>query len=125
MRRVAAGRLDDTEKPLLEYGEPFFTEAADKDWSARNKANGQSSRLDESTGGKVQYYPFVHSFLQLIPPQKYFKDHPEYFSLIDGKRREERSQLCLTNPDVLRLGGGAVERWNQQHTEARIFFVME
>ena len=125
MRTITAGPLDETQKPAFEYREPFFTEAADKDWSARNKANGQSSRLDESTGGKVQYYPFVHSFLQLIPPQKYFKDHPEYFSLIDGKRREERSQLCLTNPDVLRLGVEAVERWIQQHPEATIFSVSQ
>jgi Domain of unknown function (DUF4838)/Glycosyl hydrolase family 67 N-terminus len=125
IRTITAGPLDETQKPAFEYREPFFTEAADKDWSARNKANGKSSRLDESTGGKVQYYPFVHSFLQLIPPQKYFKDHPEYFSLIDGKRREERSQLCLTNPDVLRLGVEAVERWIQQHPEATILSVSQ
>ncbi len=45
--------------------------------------------------------------------------------MIDGKRREERSQLCLTNPDVLRLGVEAVERWIQQHPEATIFSVSQ
>ena len=85
--------------------------ADDKDWAARNKTNGDHSELDDSTGGKVKYFPFVHSFYAMIPPEKHFKEHPEYFSLIDGKRRVERGQLCLTNPDVLRLGIEAVERW--------------
>ncbi|HCC57338.1 MAG TPA: hypothetical protein DEQ47_08740 [Solibacterales bacterium] len=125
LRTVTVAPLDETQKPAFEYREPYFTEAADKDWAARNKTNGQSARLDESTGGKVQYYPFVHSFQQLIPPEKYFKNHPEYFSLIDGKRRAEHSQLCLTNPDVLRLGVEAVERWMQEHPEATIFSVSQ
>jgi len=117
--------LDVTEKPAFEYRETFFTEAWDKDWSARNRLNGQSHKLDESTGGKVQYYPFVHSFLELVPPEKYFKDHPEYFSLIDGERRAERGQLCLTNPDVLRIGVESVRRWIREHPEAKIISVSQ
>ncbi len=123
--KLVIPRLDETQKPAFEYRETFFTEAWDKDWSARNRVNGQSHHLDASTGGKVQYYPFVHSFLELIPPEKYFKTHPEYFSLIDGKRREEKSQLCLTNPDVLRLGIESVERWIREHPEATIFSVSQ
>ena len=76
-------------------------EPGTRDWSARNKVNGQSHHLDESTGGKIRYYPFVHSFYQLIPPEKYFKDHREYFRLIDGKRAAEaptRPRLRLPGP---------------------------
>jgi hypothetical protein len=122
---ITIGPLDETHKPAFEYREVFFTEAFDKDWAARNRTNGNSARLDESTGGKVQYYPFVHSFYRMIPPEKYFKDHPEYFSLIDGQRRVERGQLCLTNPQVLRLGIEAVERWIQEHPEATILSVSQ
>ena len=125
MATVVVPSLDERHKPAFEYREPFFTEAFDKDWAARNKTNGDHSQLDESTGGKVQYYPFVHSFYAMIPPEKYFKDHPEYFSLIDGKRRVERGQLCLTNPEVLRLGIEAVERWIREHPEATILSVSQ
>ena len=38
-----------------------------------------------------------------MPPEEFYKKHPEYYSLIDGKRIFERAQLCLTNPDVLRI----------------------
>lgn len=112
-------------RPAFEYREPFFTEAWDKDWAARNRTNGDHTQLDASTGGKLQYYPFVHSFNELVPPEKYFKEHPEYFSLIDSKRRSERSQLCLTNREVLRRAIESVERWIQEHPEVTIFSVSQ
>jgi uncharacterized protein DUF4838 len=42
---------------------------------------------------------FVHTFQTLIPPKKYGKTHPEYFSLIDGERSPV-TQLCLSNEEV-------------------------
>ncbi|MBI4873606.1 MAG: DUF4838 domain-containing protein [Acidobacteria bacterium] len=122
---VALDPMDETHRPAFEYREVFFTEAWDKDWSARNRLNGQNHKLDESTGGRIRYFPFVHSFEQMIPPKRYFAEHPEYFSLIDGKRRAERSQLCLTNPDVLRLSVEAVRGWIGAHPEATIFSVSQ
>ena len=45
---------------------------------------------------------FVHTFQHLIPPETYFEEHPEYFSLIGGNRMQD-AQLCLSNPDVIKL----------------------
>jgi len=45
---------------------------------------------------------FVHTFQALVPPEKYFRDHPEYFSLLKGNRTPN-GQLCLSNPDVFRV----------------------
>lgn len=42
-----------------------------------------------------------HSFFKLLSPAKYFDKHPEYFSLVNGER--VAMQLCLTNPDVLKI----------------------
>lgn len=53
--------------------------------------------------GGVEGFWGVHTFYGLVSPEKYFVSHPEYFSLIDGKRTHDRSQLCLSNPDVLRI----------------------
>ena len=86
--------------PPLEYRETFWFDAFDGDWAVRNKSNGNSERLDEKRGGKHTYEGFVHTFFPLIPPDKYFKDHPEWFSEIDGKRVHERAQLCLTNDEM-------------------------
>ncbi|MBR2372668.1 MAG: DUF4838 domain-containing protein, partial [Lentisphaeria bacterium] len=48
-----------------------------------------------------------HSFYNYIPPEKYGKTKPEYFSMNrDGLRIMKRNaggQLCLTNPDVKKI----------------------
>lgn len=86
--------------PVLEYREPYWFDALDGDWSVRNKCNGNGNRIDAERGGKHKYEGFVHTFYPLIPPEKYFADHPEWFSEIDGKRTTERAQLCLTNEEM-------------------------
>ena len=45
---------------------------------------------------------FVHTFQHLIPPEKYYNNHPEYFSLVNGRRLQD-AQLCLSNPEVIEL----------------------
>lgn len=45
---------------------------------------------------------FVHTFKVLVPPEKYFAQHPEYFSLNKGNRTPD-GQLCLTNPEVFQI----------------------
>ncbi len=86
--------------PPLEYRSAFWFDAFDGDWAVRNKCNGQSHRLSAEQGGRHIYEGFVHTFYPLIPPQKYFAEHPEWFSEIKGKRTTEHAQLCLTNEEM-------------------------
>jgi hypothetical protein len=88
--------------PPLEYREPFWYVAFDDIWSGRNKANGIRSGGNALYGGRHVYEGFVHTFYQLIPPEKYFKDHPEWFSEINGQRTAVNAQLCLTNEEMRR-----------------------
>ena len=44
---------------------------------------------------------WVHTFDRLMPSEVYGKEHPEYYSYINGEHRPgNHSQWCLTNPDV-------------------------
>lgn len=45
---------------------------------------------------------FVHTFQTLMPPDEYFGKHPEYYSLVNGRRIQD-GQLCLSNPEVIRI----------------------
>jgi hypothetical protein len=117
--------LDEVQRPAFEYREVFIKEASGKDWAARNRLNGGHSELDDSTGGKMSYYPFGHSFELLVPPEKYFAAHPEYFSLVGGERRAVNSQLCLSNKDVLRISIDRVFQWIAEHPEATLFSVSQ
>src|SRR4029079_3451762 len=76
-RTIELPEMNVVQIPAFEYREPYFTEAWDKDWAARKRIIRHSPHLDESTGGKIAYADFVHSFDRLIPPTLYDK-HPEY-----------------------------------------------
>jgi hypothetical protein len=97
---LSVGPLNVRFVPRLEYRESFWFDALDGDWAVRNKCNGNSDRLDTQRGGKHVYEGFVHTFYGLIPPQKYFPDHPDWFSEIGGQRKAEQAQLCLTNEEM-------------------------
>ena len=123
--RLVVGDIDEKREPALEYREPFFNEAFDGDWSARNLMNSAHGQLYPFMGGKVTYGHFVHTFNVLIPPEKYFKDHPEWFSEIDGKRTDDHTQLCLTNPEVLEKVIEGVRTWIRENPKATILSVSQ
>jgi hypothetical protein len=123
--RIELKRISNTQVPALEYREPFYTDAFDGDWSARNKMNSTTSRLTKDHGGKVTYSHFVHTFDSILSPSDHFADHPEYFSEIDGKRVSEHTQLCLTNADVLKTAIEKVRQWIKESPEANIFSVSQ
>ena len=118
-------QFDLTQKPAFEYREPFYWEAFDRDWAVRNRVNGNAQQLDDSVGGKVMYGPFVHTFDAMVPPFQYFDKHPEYFSMVKGKRVKGYYQLCLTNPDVLKISIEKVRQWIKENPKATIFSVSQ
>ena len=74
-------------------------------------------------GGTYITYPFVHTFYALVPPEKYFSTHPGYFSEINGKRVGKDAQLCLTNPDVVKVAIATVFDWIKTHPKANVFSI--
>ncbi|MBQ2172479.1 MAG: DUF4838 domain-containing protein [Bacteroidales bacterium] len=53
--------------------------------------------------GSAEGYWGVHALGTHVPVGKYFKTHPEYFCLRDGKRYGGYGQPCLSNPEVLAI----------------------
>ena len=117
--------LDIREKPVFEYREAWFNEAYQPVWAAYNRLNPNLVSMPDSLGGGYKMYPFVHTFYQLIPPEKYMKTHPEYYSMVDGKRILDghSGQLCLTNPDVIRIATEQVFKWIEENPDVDIFSV--
>jgi hypothetical protein len=123
--RLRVVELNLREKPAFEYREAFWYPAFDADWSWRNGCNGNSSRLTPEKGGCISYKGFVHTFYPLVPPEKYFAEHPEWFSLIKGKRTTERAQLCLTNPKLRDFAVERVKQWLRESPDAGIISVSQ
>jgi|WetSurMetagenome_2_1015567.scaffolds.fasta_scaffold10576_2 hypothetical protein len=96
------------ESPGIRVRNDFYFEAFDPIWATRNKMNGRMDYVQQPGG--IEAYWAVHTFYPLMPPSEFFDKHPEYYSLKDGKRiadqaelRSEKGQLCLSNPDVLKI----------------------
>ena len=118
--------IDDTQVPILEYREPHYPSYGEADWHARNKCNSHWSLLSKRYGGKICFKPFVHTFLEIIDPNEYFEQHPEYFSEINGERfGGNTTQLCLTNPDVLKIAKKKVRQWLKEDPEASVISVSQ
>jgi hypothetical protein len=112
-------------KPAFEYRNPYWRCAFDGEWSWHNFCNGLNSHLSREQGGSVVYKYFVHSFYTLVPPKEYFAPHPEWFSLVKGRRVAENAQLCLSNPDLRDFVVQRVKEALRESPEARIISVSQ
>lgn len=98
---ISAENLDVDYSPKLTYRRVDYKVGSDPLLSARLKS-GILKMPDMELRKEIDdtFAIWCHSFYQIIPPQKYFKDHPEWFSEIDGKRDFQHRQLCLTNDEM-------------------------
>ena len=94
---VVADDLNVSYAPQMISREMYHRLAQPTVFSARMKGNGF---LTPEYGGAVRIINFVHSFYKYLPPEKYFAAHPDWYSEIDGKRKHEQAQLCLTNDEM-------------------------
>ncbi len=86
-------------------------------WSLHSRMNIKTTLADGTPAGVNMKWHF-HSHGELVPPAKYFKDHPEWFAMVKGKRHNHTdaqglghdSQLCTSNPEVIeKLAEGMIE----------------
>ena len=123
--RLTIPQLKVRAQPAFESRDPYWFPAFDRAWAVRNTSNSQSANLDEAWGGSVVYQGFVHTFYALVPPEKYFREHPEWFSLIKNQRTAERAQLCLSNPQLRDFVVQRVQEWLRESPRAKIVSVSQ
>ena len=117
---LKVGALNTRYKPPFLYREVFSwgmvpderqwgyddSDAAALDWAqakfaARLRNNGHGTSMPASLGGCYMPLGWCHTFYPFLPPAKYFRDHPEWYSEINGKRVGEGAQLCMANDEML------------------------
>ena len=94
------GRVELTLKPAFQ-----FRWVGSGDWALRQRMNSDVSVKGEAVG--VRWKWAYHTFRILIPPEKYFGSHPEFFALIKGYRSVSTNpthgnQLCTSNPALIK-----------------------
>ncbi len=113
--------------PKLMYREAYYRSVQGKDglFPVHMRMNGQHQQIEPEMGGHYTLLGFVHTFYRLLPTEKYFAAHPEWYALNKGKRVNVDSQLCLTNPDMKRELIKNALGWIQQQPEAGIISISQ
>ncbi len=111
--------------PAFEARDPFWYSAFDPRWAVRNFSNSQHAHIPPELGGGIVYKGFVHTFYALVPPEKHFAEHPEWYSLVKGTRSHDHAQLCLTNPGLRDFVVERVREWLRESPDARIVSISQ
>jgi hypothetical protein len=110
-------QINDTQVPFIKHREAHFPDPFVQDYADWHK-------LDSRPDREKEWGFWVHTFERLIPPEKYFESHPEYFSLLGG-RRISNGQLCLTNPGIYPILVDALKKFVQEKPGAHYWSVSQ
>lgn len=132
-KTLTVGKKDSFQESPFENRDLYWACSYDEDLSAKLRLNACMSRYMRNIGqdrGGMRTYAMnkaVHTFYQLVPPEEYFETHPEYYAEIDGVRtcKHLYSQLCMSNPEVVRIAIAKVKEWLRADPTARIVSVSQ
>jgi len=94
-KQIVFGPIHDLQVPEINIRTTHYRVTWDPEYIDWHKLS------HDERGGRPDWGMWVHTFHALVPPDTYFADHPEYYSLVNGRRIP--TQLCLTNPEVLKV----------------------
>ena len=102
--------LDIRQKPAILQRTPYWRDVKG-DFAARVRANGGFQQVGAKHGGTAFSFGgglgVCHTFDRLLPAKEHFAAHPEWYGYRAKKGSRcgdgRHAQLCLTNPEVLRL----------------------
>ena len=94
-------KLKRREVPAIEFRYSNYFVADDPVWCAHNEENMKWTPV-VNKHGNIEAYWNAHTMGQFVTAGEYFQTHPEYFAERDGKRVPD-GQLCLSNPEVLKI----------------------
>lgn len=106
-RFAVPATLNDRQIPAFPFREPFdYDINRHPEFAVRLRRNCVTwgVRIPPQMGGLARQPAKVlkgHTANILCPVEKYFDAHPEWFSEISGKRIRDKTQLCLTNPELI------------------------
>lgn len=90
---------------------PGQWKSGNPEFAAICRMNSGLTQTNTKFGGGDYKAGFVHTLRRIMPPGKYFKTNPEYFSLINGRREHNNAQLCFSNKEMRKAFAAAAKEY--------------
>ncbi|MDH4090721.1 MAG: DUF4838 domain-containing protein [Cyclobacteriaceae bacterium] len=115
--RIELSKIDNVQIPVIGFRDTHYRIAWDPEYTEWHKLDHNEK------GDRPDWGMWVHTFNELVPPETFYGDHPEYFSEVNGKRIP--TQLCLTNPAVVEITIQSLRRKIAQNPTALYWSVSQ
>jgi len=116
------------QREISSPGGPGMTKADVVDWEVKNRLNRDFNlRKDpgwSERGGFIQWHWIAHNYEFILPPDKNFEQHPEWFALYKNRRVKlgrESANVCTTNPEVIDHFANFVIKWFSENPDGSVF----
>lgn len=116
-------KLYNKEEPAFPRRSILYSEVGDPSFRAHSRINERLITVPKTPIYQIGgHYNFLspHTFSFILPVDKYFNAHPEYYAYVKGKRIKEQTQPCFSNPEVLRICVREVRTIMKEHPEFEI-----
>ena len=104
-------KMDDLQEPAFLQRDFIFWPGSES-WVLKNRGGGFPGDTTKTEFGRPGHtITGGHNFYKLLPPETWFKEHPEWAPLRNGKRQTDGNMpFCYSNPEVAEALAGAVRR---------------
>ena len=116
-KQIVLGKIHDQQVPDIRFRSVHYKSTWDAEYVDWHKLS------HDENGERKDWGMWVHTFNELVPPEVFFENHPEYFAMVDGKRLP--TQLCLTNTEVLKITIQNLRKKIAQNPEALYWSVSQ
>ena len=123
-RFVVPADIDDVQTPAFDLRQATWRDVhSDRANAYRNRLNPPFLGDPKFGGSRSVFCPALntaHTFARIVPAEEHFEKHPEYFAEVGGVRKT--GQLCLSNPDVLKMAVARVRAELAKHYPSGIHY---
>ena len=118
---IAVGDLNIVSKPDFSYRDPWLNGLAKPSLTEKSRQAWRSWFMKNRLGW-VSRIRHGHAYEEWCSSDRYFENHPEYFSYVRAKGRRipmtsQEGQLCLSNPEVVDVAVSAARKVFRNPTE--------
>jgi hypothetical protein len=113
-------KIDTLQVPAFKYRETHYRDTYDPNFMEWHALDSHRADDQDSDWGL-----WCHTNFSLVSPEIYGESNPEYFSMIDGKRTLDNSDICLSNPEVFEIAYNSLKELIEAKPEVSYWSVSQ